>query len=672
MKINVLEPKVFNRISAGEVVERPASILKELVENSIDAGAKNIRIEIEEGGIKNITVSDDGCGIEKEDIATAFLPHATSKIKDIEDLDNISSLGFRGEALASISSVCQVKLSSKTKESQVGYSIKVNGGEFEEVIEVARTNGTTISCSNLFYNTPVRAKFLRKPKTEEAEVTHLVEKFMLSNSEIAFSYYIDGKQVYNTTSCSMRDIIYTIYGREVYDNLIELNYQDDGYKVSGFVTKPKISKSNRTYQTLFVNGRFVENYLISSAVQSVYESFLMKGRFPVYVISLSLPIDCVDVNVHPSKREVKFDNPNKIFSLIRKAVENALLSVDQIANFLAGDTKQDEFDLFGKGAKLDNISTQENKSINENENIASIYKEQLGSSLNNNEPQKQESQIQGKSYSIDLFNKDEGLVDPKEFDIEVKKVENNKQDKIIDQDIENLENMSIKDKYIITSKNNTSFFFDQSGEKYTAEIKAQSHENKFLNASVKEEMKILGTLFKTYIVIELDDSVYFIDQHAAHERLLYDKLVKQVNDKNIARQDLLAPYSFTVGAKESQNIELAIGNLRDIGFNIEKENYTYTIKSVPYVLAYIELDKFVDELVKDSINWDKKPSDFIHNRLCQSACKHAIKAGDTLSKDECAYLIEEVRKGVMLCPHGRPITLVITKYEFEKMFKRIV
>ena len=345
MKINVLDARVYNRISAGEVVERPSSIVKELVENSIDAGAKNIRVEIEEGGIKNITVIDDGCGIEKDDLTVAFLPHATSKIKDVEDLDNISSLGFRGEALASISSVCQVKLSSKTHDSALGYSIKVNGGVFEDVVEVAKSDGTTISCSNIFFNTPVRAKFLRKPKTEESEVTHLIERFMLSNSNIAFQYYVDGKQVYNTTSCSMQDIIYTIYGRDVYENLIEVKYEEDGFKIGGFVTKPKISKSNRTYQTLFVNGRCVENFLISNAVQGVYESFLMKGRFPVYVLSILLPADCVDVNVHPSKKEVKFDNPNKMFSMVRRAVEKALLSVDQIQNFLSSSAKQeDSFD----------------------------------------------------------------------------------------------------------------------------------------------------------------------------------------------------------------------------------------------------------------------------------------------------------------------------------------
>lgn len=678
MKINVLDARVYNRISAGEVVERPASIVKELVENSIDAGAKNIRVEIEEGGIKNITVIDDGCGIEKDDLTVAFFPHATSKIKDVEDLDNISSLGFRGEALASISSVCQVKLSSKTHDSALGYSIKVNGGVFEDVVEVAKSDGTTISCSNIFFNTPVRAKFLRKPKTEESEVTHLIERFMLSNSNIAFQYYVDGKQIYNTTSCSMQDIIYTIYGRDVYENLIEVNYEEDGFKIGGFVTKPKISKSNRTYQTLFVNGRCVENFLISNAVQGVYESFLMKGRFPVYVLSILLPANCVDVNVHPSKKEVKFDNPNKMFSMVRRAVEKALLSVDQIQNFLSSSAKQE--DTFDNNQDINkfmsDLSEQIDKTqINGERNLDLKNIPSNKFSYDPNTVEKPKTPLGGKSFSIDFFDKDEQIIDPKEFEIEVNKMAK-EQEKGINTNSEetafkDLENLSIKDRYNI-NKDDTTFFFDQTGEKFTRDIQKES-EQKFLKASVKDEMKILGTLFKTYIVIELDDAVYFIDQHAAHERLLYDRLVKAVDSgEKIIKQDLLAPYSFNVGAKESQSIDLMLDDLKKLGFELEKDGYKYTITSVPYILSYIELDKFVDEIIKEGIGWDKKKSDFIHSKLCQTACKHAIKAGDEITKDECAYIIEEVRKGVMLCPHGRPITLVITKHEFEKMFKRIV
>lgn len=712
MKINVLEPSVYNRISAGEVVERPASIVKELVENSIDAGASVIRIEITSGGIKDITISDDGCGIEKDDLFTAFLPHATSKIKDAKDLDKIVSLGFRGEALASISSVCQVKLSSKTSNSLVGYSIKVDGGEFGNISEIARSNGTTISCSNLFFNTPVRAKFLRKPKTEEAEITHLVEKFMLSNSKIAFQYYVDGKLIYNTVSCSMSDIIYTIYGNEVYQNLVEVRYEEDGYLIYGYVTKPKISKSNRTYQTLFVNGRCVENSMISSSIQDVFSMFLMKGRFPVYVLSLQLPPDCVDVNVHPSKKEVRFENTSRIYGMFKRAIEKALFAVDQIQNFILPEEikeetiKEKNYKLFDesedkenkedlannfKNDNLENYHANENI-INKNTQHLDFFTSEDNASNNckSNKKQEQDSEVIienspynektsqsfGRSFSLDLFDRDEKFFNPQEIDLVIEKVgekvDSNTIETEDDQPIneEDLEKISVKDKYIVTSKSNTTFFFDQSGEQFTNEIK-HSTQN-FLKASVKDEMNILGTIFKTYIVIELDDAIYFIDQHAGHERLLYDKLVKSVDENNSARQTLLIPYTFSVGAKESQQLDQILDNLKNIGFDIANKGYDYTITSVPYLLSDIDLSSFVEEIISESVGLEKKASDFIHAKLCQSACKHAIKAGDSITKDECAYIIEQVRKGVMLCPHGRPITLVITKHEFEKMFKRIV
>ncbi len=663
MKINLLKPSVYNRISAGEVVDRPASIVKEIVENSIDAGAKNIRIEIEQGGIRNITVSDDGCGIEKEDLPIAFLPHATSKISKAEDLDDIQSLGFRGEALASISSVCQVDLSSKTENSSIGYSIKVYGGEESEIKEIARSKGTTISCSNLFFNTPVRAKFLRKPKTEEAEITHLVERLMLSFSDISFQYYVDGKQIYNTKSCSMSEIIYTIYGQEVFDNLINVDYRSGDYWVHGYITKPTLSKSNRTYQTLFVNNRYVENNLISSCISNVYSSFLMKGRFPLYVLCLDVPAGNVDVNVHPSKREVRFDNPNKIYGIVSRGVENALLSADQLQTFSIHTDDSDE-------------KEEEDKYLfKQNESNEELIQKYLG---------KDTIQIKerispitgGKSYFVDLFDPNEKLKFPerriKEVDVENVNIKDNvtlSKASALDKDLKELENLSIK-KNEVSSSQNSNISFEMSKDKFFNQIVRESPS--FLTANVKDEMKILGTIFKTYIAIEFNDCLYFIDQHAAHERLLFDKLVKHIDAGNNIAQPLISPYSFKVGAKESQYIDNISPSLKRMGFEISRLGNLYTINTVPLLLTDINLEQFVENILSDKMLLEGKASDFIHSKLCQTACKHAIKAGDSISKDECAYIIEEVRKGVMLCPHGRPITLVLNKHEFEKMFKRVL
>lgn len=650
MAINVLEPRVYNRISAGEVVERPSSIVKELVENSIDAGSTEITIEIENGGITKIQVSDDGCGIEKDDLVVAFKPHATSKIKDVEDLDNIMSLGFRGEALASISSVCHVYLSSKTAGNEVGYSISVDGGYFSEVEEVVRQKGTTLIARDLFYNTPVRAKFLRKPKSEEAEITHLVEKFMLAHPEISFQYYIDGKLLYNTRCGSMQDIIYTIYGRDVYDSLIEVDYKERDYSLQGFITKPKISKSNRTFQTLFVNKRYVENFLISSAVQGVYENFLMKGKFPLYVLNLTVPGDSVDVNVHPSKREVKFDNSSWIFGFVRRAIEKALIPLNQIAtvNFEEEDLPEEEdkseFNLKGFNPFL----RFEHEPISETE---------------------------GSRYIVSVDHT-EGLKPLEEvvIDTQPTKYVDKRQPKIPP----NLSGLKLEDEKIpLNEIGNGDILFDHSKDNFAAEImfKNQEHieKEKFLTSSVADEMKILGSIFNTYILIELGQSVFFIDQHAAHERLLFDKLEKDINSNVIVKQDLLVPYVFTLGALEVLSMERVIEELGKIGFTIKNiEGYSYELSSIPIVLTELDLQSFVNEIVKESISYDKKPSEFIHNKICQSACKHAIKGGDTLSKDQYAYLIEQIRKGVMLCPHGRPVCIEFTKNYIEKLFGRIV
>ena len=643
-KINILDAKVFNRISAGEVVERPASIVKELVENSIDAGAKNITIEIEEGGKKNITVSDDGSGISKEDLPLAFLPHATSKIKTVDDLDNIISLGFRGEALASISSVCQVKLSSKTADNEYGYKISVDGGVQGEISQIARSQGTTISCSNLFFNTPVREKFLKKTKQEESEITHIVEKFMLCRSDICFKYFVDGKMIYNTTSCSMQDIIYTIYGKEVYDNLLPVNLEQDGFVLQGYVSKPAYSRSNRTFQSFFVNKRYVENYIVSSAVQSVFESFLMKGRFPFYVLTLSVPVDSVDVNVHPSKKEVKFENPNKIFTLVRMAIEKALLSDEQVRKFTTTDQTSNE--NFSK-----TILPHFDSKIAQN----SIFENALPTN-------------EGKSFSlktdvVDLINKEVDI------DNEIKT------EKVVNAQIPDFNNIKLSTRDVPANNKNSVIFFDQNDTNFLADIKNKyesAQTQKFIEASVRDEMKLLGTVFKTYIAIEYDDNLYFIDQHAAHERLLYDKLLRQVDSNKVISQDLLAPYNFDVGAKEIESLNQIVDQVNQLGFNIKINGNKLSITSVPALLSGISLDDFANEIVKDGVNWDKKRSDFIHEKLCQTACKHAIKAGDTITKDECAYIIEKVKQGVMLCPHGRPITLVLSKTDFEKMFKRIV
>lgn len=641
MKIKLLDSMVFNRIAAGEVVEKPASIVKELVENSIDAKATVISIEIEDGGKKKIVISDNGQGIEKDDLNNAFMPHATSKISKVEDLDTIHTLGFRGEALASIASVCHIYASSKTENDEVGHSIRIDGGLFSEVKEVARNKGTTIEASDLFYNAPVRAKFLRRSKIEESEITHLVEKFMLAHPEISFLYVVDGKQIYNTISSELSDIIYTIYGKEVYDNLIKIDAEEDGMRLSGFIISPKYSKVNRTNQTLFVNGRYVENYLVSSAVQGAFEPFLMKGRFPIYILSLTMPSDTVDVNIHPTKREVKFENPNRVFGFVRRQIENGLIMANHIANF--------EVRVNG----IENETLESDTRAPENtESFAHVPVADI-------EPLPSK---EGISYRDN--GPDEKIVYPKrEVEIETKTIK---------QPLPDFMNITIE-KTVPVNKIGGRIFFDQTESVHASEIEAgKMLENKFLTASVKDEMKILGTLFATYIVVEYADKAYFIDQHAAHERTLYDKLCKQVENSEVLKQPLLFPFELKTTEKERIKLIETVPVLEKLGFNLKESKLGFEISAVPLILSGIDLSKFFESVLADESIFDKSTSQIMKERLSQYACKHAIKAGDHISNDEIAYLIDAMRKGVLLCPHGRPIVLELEKRDFEKMFKRVL
>ena len=657
MAINVLSPRIYNRIAAGEVVEKPASIVKELVENSLDAHATQIKVEIEEGGIKKIVVSDNGTGIAKEDLPLAFLPHATSKIASIDDLDGIATLGFRGEALASIASVCMVSLSTKTHESETGYKIEADGGEISDVKEVARLDGTTITTQNLFYNTPARAKFLRKTKTEESDITHLVEKFMLSHPEVSFEYIVDGKVIYNHASGELNEVIYLIYGREVYEKLLQLDYEEDGVRVGGYIVSPKLTRPNRTYQTLFVNGRCVENYLISACVQGAYEPVLMKSRFPIYVIKLEIPYDRVDVNVHPNKKEVKFDNSSKIFGIVRRAVEKALSGVNLIAEFDFSNKEEEEWSKFSiqndKDPQRTGFDSYQKTSVD-------VMSANEGASF---------------KVKIDTDSVDEKVVSPSEYKKQGIEI------------INMPEFSSVKSDETRRNRPGGNIFFDQSGDSLLHEVELsvnngiengkklvpdqQIREEKFLTSKA-EEIKIIGVVFKTYIITEFEDSIYVIDQHAMHERQNYEKLKKQIEQNNISKQDLLVPYEVKLLAKDRDLFASKVKNLQEIGFDIRDNGKNFEITAVPYVMSSINLEKFVGEILSSDYYSKTIASALVNDKLCQSACKHAIRAGDSVSNEEIVYLIEKMKTEIVLCPHGRPIIVKITRKDLEKMFKRVL
>lgn len=624
-KIKVLDKSITNRISAGEVVEKPASIVKELLENSIDAGADRISIEIENGGLVKIAISDNGVGMDKEDLTLAITPHATSKISSIEDLDDISTLGFRGEALASIASVSKMELISKTENAELGSHLISDGGEIISQTEIASPKGTYVEVNSLFFNTPVRAKFLRKPKTEEADITDFVERIMLAFSNIAFKYIIDGKIKYNTTGGGLLDNIYTIYGREVAEGVVQVEFENNDYKVVGYIGKPEISKPNRNYQTLLISNRYVKNYMVSSAIQNAYDNFLMKNKFPFFVLNLILPNDNVDVNVHPNKLEVKFEKPNYVFSTFYSAVLNALNSLNQ--------TKKLDLDSENK-----NEQNVEHKVLNE-------IPENQGVSYQSQKQQQTEEQTT-------IFG--------------------NIQTDLSNQELEETSFTFRKSTFIDNVSKKPVEVTIRPGEQ---EEEKEDKKEKIEDTNVIDVVsyKVVGTLFKTYNIIESGNEVFFVDQHAAHERILFDKYIKEIETNTLAKQSLLMPFALNVKDVESQFLNAYIPQLTQIGFDIEEFGVnTYKISAVPYIFSFLNLGEFFADVLKDINEVQKQPISYLKHFIATKACRSAVKAGNNLTEGEIKILFETMKKGVLHCPHGRPFVMKMDKLQVEKWFKRVL
>lgn len=640
-KINVLDSNVYNKIAAGEVVERPASVVKELVENSLDAGAKNIIIEIYNGGIDKITITDDGCGIENEDVIKAFLPHATSKISQADDLIDIKTMGFRGEALASIASVSQIELQSKTQNEEFGTKIELEGGKVIGNSFIPMQSGTTINVNNLFFNIPARKKFLKKPKLEENAITDIVSRIILTHYDIRFKYIIDGKIIYETSGTDLEEALYVIYGKQILDNILKIEYSKYDIEISGYIGKPIYAKPNRTYQTLSINNRYITNSNISFAVQRGYENYLMKGKFPFFVLNINIPTNSVDVNVHPQKMEVRIENDGKIFSAIYKTVQDCLLKNRELATFT-------DF-----GSQFQNILSSEKENVDDDfngaidasntiENIKddSIVKEKSNS---NNE-----SEILNKFKSIGLNSME--FAGQNDIDLD------NKLDEVTFSSPEIPYNK-------VSNENKTDFDIKKENIEY--------RQDTFLDDSYK----ILSTLFDTYILIEQGDNFILIDQHASHERILYEELKKKIENKKFSSHKLLVPYIFDVSPTEDEIIRTLIHSLEELGFEIEEfGNLSYKLNAIPFD-DYVSFNckNFIENILQinyKNMNLKENFNDF----LAQRACKAAVKGGDKLSKEEIDYLIKEIitTNTPMFCPHGRPIAIKFSKKDVEKWFKRII
>lgn len=655
-KINILDASIYNLIAAGEVVEKPASVIKELVENSIDAGAKNITVEIKDGGTTFMQVSDDGCGIFEDDFKSAFLPHATSKIKDAKDLESIFTLGFRGEALASIASVSKVKLVSKTKDEDTGNMLEVEGGKFGEIKKVSANVGTTITVRDLFFCVPARAKFLKKNKTEEQEITNIINRIVLMRPDINFNYIVDGKKVLSSIGTTLKEAMFSVYGKESVSETLEVCCSRENVKVSGFIGKPTYSKSNRTYQTLIINGRYVVNLTVQTAVANAYGDFLMKRQYPFFILNLEIPADEIDVNVHPNKLDVKFLKSNLIYSVVFEAVSKALHDMDYIK----------EIDMESKFASVSSVQTKNN----------SVVIDKAGVNLNPYSFENSKMTETQKSEAIDkvidsvLSESNEGVRD--NFGLGSKLLEriNNK---ISANDNSAFESNDYSDDSKIKSEQtqsiNQNLFEDFKDNSY---VKPKVIQNDF----AEDEIKIVGKLFNTYLIIEWGQNMFLIDQHAGHERLRYDKLKAEYERGDIVVQPMLIPFVLSLNAEDNQILLSNLDAVRSVGFDIEEfGDRTFKISSVPAIVSDIDFNKFFSMFLAEKLNKSKiTEAELVKDTLMQMACKSAIKGGDDLTKNEVNILLKQMGQNniILFCPHGRPVVVKISKTEIEKWFKRIV
>lgn len=641
-EIKVLDQYTIDNIAAGEVVERPSSVVKELVENAIDAKANAITVEIKEGGIKFIRITDNGTGIEAEQIPTAFLRHATSKIRTVEDLMKISSLGFRGEALSSIAAVGQVELISKTADNLSGVRYEIHGGKEIAMEEIGCPEGTTLIVRNLFYNVPARRKFLKTPMTEAGYIEALIRQLAMSHPEISFKLVHNNQNKLSTSgNGNEKDVIYHIYGRDIAKNLLSCEREEQGIKVHGYVGKPAVSRGNRGYENYFVNGRYIKNGIISRAIEDAYKTYQMVHKYPFTSLMIEVPMESLDVNVHPNKLEVRFSNGEQLYTTVFGAVREALQQKNLIPNVGVGPEKRQKI-------QVPRREMQKKESVPEP--FEPVRKQQIV----------REAMI-GKQSKEEI----DRLIPSRPMEREIKK----------EIQLQLKKEPEIKEKQKIEEKQE---IFQEEPAVY--QTKEESQISLFEEESKKEmkeiPFKIIGQLFATYWLMEADGVFYIMDQHAAHEKVNYEKLMRALKEKKIYSQQVAPPLVLSLSIKEAEAIEKYQETFKKLGFVVEEfGGNEYCIRAVPANLYGLSEEKIFIELL-DSITEDgiMTDADVITNKIASMSCKAAVKGNQILSLPEIKHLLEELMQceNPYTCPHGRPTMISMTKKEIEKKFKRIV
>ena len=665
-KIAVLDQNTIDKIAAGEVVERPSSVVKELVENAIDAGATAVTVEITDGGKKLIRITDNGSGMEEEQIPLAFLRHATSKIEKVEDLEHIASLGFRGEALSSIAAVSQVELITKTPSAISGNRYVIEGGMEHSLEELGAPEGTTFLVRNLFYNTPARSKFLKSDSTEANYIHTLMEQLALSHPEISFKY-IQNKQVKLHTSGNyrVRDVIYSVYGRDIAKALLEVEWENSFMKITGFVGKPEIARGNRSFENYYINGRYVKNNIITKAIENAYKGFLMQHKFPFVSLRMEMEGNDLDVNVHPAKREVRFAREQEVYDAVYDTVHTALTRREMIPKVTLGTDEPVK-----KEAK-ETVKSAAVPEPFEQKRREQIYKAGAAKSLVRESPvftPLEETFFEGtlkKNQELDEAKSRQAAVPPSKPEKEP------------------------EEKPGIKPEINTEIRSEIKPEEKQPELRQpepelsepkpkqlELFEEKLLSPQSRSRIRMIGQVFDTYWLAQFEDKFYIIDQHAAHEKIYYERLVRKFREHSIDSQYLTPPLIVSLNMQEEEVLNANRDYFKKFGFEIEHfGGREYCISAVPSNLyGLTEEELFLEMLDQLESDHSKDTLDIFASRLATMACKAAVKGNNRLSMEEAEKLLDELitLENPYHCPHGRPTIISMTKTEMEKKFKRIV
>ena len=662
-QIQVLDQITIDKIAAGEVIERPASIVKELVENSIDAKAASVTVEIQDGGISLIRVTDNGSGIEREDIRNAFLRHSTSKIRKVEDLAHIASLGFRGEALSSISAVTRTELITKTKEDTFGTRYVIEGGVEQSLEDAGAPDGTTFLVRQLFYNVPARRKFLKTPMTEAGHVQDLLMRLALSHPEVAFTFINNGQTKMRTSgNGKLKDVIYSIYGREAAANLIELDYSMDGLVMKGYLGKPVITRGNRNFENYFVNGRYVKNAMLSKAIEDAYKDFLMQHKFPFVVIHFQVDGEKIDVNVHPTKMEMRFQRQQDVYNIVYDGVHRTLLEPELIPQVEAPAPKvisqpksESPFLLKPKTAPRPMEKKPEEK---EEPHDEAYFMKKMKERVLSYHQRNSSAEVAKKEQ---IFRPQAQAERIKDALARAKEVEKQPQKQAEEQPELIRETPVYETKPVTEEKAEQLNLFEEH----------------LLKREKKAEYKLIGQVFETYWLVEFENSLYIIDQHAAHERVLYERTLKEMKNREFTAQYLSPPIILSLSMQEAQVLNENMDRFTRIGFEIEPfGGEEYAVRAIPDNLFGIAKKELLLEMLDDladGISTSMTP-ELIDEKVASMSCKAAVKGNNRLSAQEADALIGELLllENPYHCPHGRPTIIAMTQRELEKKFKRIV